>query len=98
MKKQPKTERRGDYVRVRLTEAGEALSGGALRVTNRHLDYEFKPGEEQEVVERYEWTHVLRKMRTAEGALIFELAGEQAAAQADAAQITDEGVNDNGGV
>ena len=67
------TKRRPDFVQIRLTAEGEAFAHGQIRVSSRHLDYAFKPGQAQEVVERYEWSHVLSRMTTPEGKPVFEL-------------------------
>ena len=66
---------RNDYVNVRLTEAGDAASGGALTFSNRHMHYGFTRGETTEVLRAYEWSHVLSKI-TAGGAAMLEIAGE----------------------
>jgi len=97
MRKQSKIERRSDYVRIQLTPEGEAFAAGALRVSNRHLDYIFKPGEVQEVVERYEWTHVLGGMKTPEGAPIFTLVDDEPAAEKAANEVK-QGGDANGGL
>jgi hypothetical protein len=93
---------RTDFVNIRLTAAGvnQVGSGGALTFSNRHMHYTFKPGEEQEVVLRYEWNAVLRHERAAGTSdPLFEVVEDiQADNSADPdEQIKEEGEN-NGSI
>ncbi len=75
---------RKDFVKVRLSAAGEKLAdGGPLTIANARSHFTFKAGEVQEVTRAYEWRAFLSQ-ETFNGEPIFELVDDSAVAAKEA--------------
>lgn len=69
---------RRDFVKVKLSAAGEAHASGRLQIANPRSDFEFKPGDVVEVTRAYDWNQFLSQEKTPGGEPLFELVVDEA--------------------
>jgi hypothetical protein len=67
---------RPDFVKVQLSKKGVEIAGGVpVRIVAGHHEFEFKPGEPQDVTRAFDWPKVLEPQQSG-GEAMFEIVDE----------------------